>query len=92
MAYLDIDSDLLQRIRVEIASQGDGGLDFGNLADVGRGRLRVHLERLFYGGEVAASCRIDAGELDLQVRRLTPYGVLAMHAEFARNATLRRTA
>lgn len=92
MAYLSIDPDVLQRVRLEIAAQGDGHPHFDNLADVGRGRLRVHLERLFYGGEIAADCRVRDGALDLVVRRLTPYGVLAMHANLARAPTARRTA
>lgn len=92
MAYLSIDPALLQRIRLEIAAQSDGPSRFDNLADVGRGRLRVHLERLFYGGEIAADCRVRDGGLALEVRRLSPYGVLAMHAELARSAGVRRDA
>lgn len=92
MAYLSIDPDLLQRIRLEIAAQPDGQPLFDNLADVGRERLRVHLDRLFYGGEIAADCQVKSGGLDLKVRRLTPYGVLAMHAGLARGHSIRRTA
>ena len=93
MAYLSIDPDLLQRIRLEIASQSDGPPQLDNLADVGRDRLRVHLERLFYAGEIAAECFVKAGVLELEVRRLTPYGVLAMHAALARgHKPVRRTA
>lgn len=93
MAYLSIDPDLLQRIRLDIAAQPDGQPQFETLADVGRDRLRVHLERLFYGGEIAADCFVKAGVLELKVRRLTPYGVLAMHAALARgHSPLRRTA
>ena len=92
MAYLSIDSHLLQRIRLEIAAQPDGQPHFDNLADVGRERLRVHLDRLFYGGEIAAECHVKSGGLELQVRRLTPYGVLAMHAGLARGQSVRRTA
>lgn len=92
MAYLSIDPELLQRIRLEIASQPEGRPRFENLADVGRGRLRVHLERLFYGGEIAAECRVHGDGLELEVKRLTPYGVLAMHATLAKNASERRTA
>lgn len=92
MAYLSIDPKLLQRIRLEIASQPDGLSRLDSLADVGRGRLRVHLERLFYAGEIAAECRVRDGGLELEVRRLTPYGVLAMHAELARGPSIRRDA
>lgn len=92
MAYLSIDPDLLQRIRLEIAAQPDGRPNFDNLADVGRERLRVHLDRLFYGGEIAAECQVKSGGLELQVRRLTPYGVLAMHAGLARGQSIRRNA
>jgi hypothetical protein len=92
VAYLSIDSDLLQRIRLEIAAQPEGQPHFDNLADVGRDRLRVHLERLFYGGEIAAECSVKSGGLELHVRRLTPYGVLAMHAALARGSqSVRRT-
>ncbi|MFC3711597.1 hypothetical protein ACFOMD_03380 [Sphingoaurantiacus capsulatus] len=93
MAYLSIDPELLQRVRVAIASQPDGNPQFGRLADVGRERLRIHIERLFYGGEIAADCRVQGGCLDLSVRRLTPYGVLAMHAGLSRDpSAARRTA
>lgn len=92
MAYLSIDPDLLQRIRLEIAAQPDGQPQFDRLSDIGRDRLRVHLERLFYGGEVAAECHVKSGGLELNVRRLTPYGVLAMHAALARGQSVRRTA
>ena len=93
MAYLSIDSDLLQRVRVAIASQPDGSPQFDRLADVGRDRLRVHIERLFYGGEIAADCRVQGGCLALTVRRLTPYGVLAMHASLSRDpSAIRRIA
>ena len=90
MAYFSIDSDLLQRIRLEIAAQPDGQPHFDNLADVGRDRLRAHIERLFYGGEVAAHCQVKAGGLELKVQRLTPYGILAMHAGLARGQSVRR--
>ncbi len=92
MAYLSIDPELLQRVRVAIASQPDGEPRFSALADVGRERLRVHIERLFYGGEIAADCRVQAGCLELTVQRLTPYGVLAMHASLSRDPSVRRTA
>lgn len=92
MAYPSIDSDLLQRIRLEIASQPDGHPHFDNLADIGRDRLRVHVERLFYGGEIVADCEVRSGGLELKVRRLTPYGVLAMHAALARGHSVRRNA
>jgi hypothetical protein len=92
VAYLSIDPQLLQRIRLEIAAQPDGSPRFAMLADVGRERLRVHLERLFYGGELAAACSIASGGLVLDVRRLTPYGVLSMHAEMARDPSMRRNA
>lgn len=92
MAYLSIDPALLQRVRLEIAAQPDGSPGFDRLADVGRERLRVHLERLFFGGELAAHCSVIDGRLDLDVRRLTPYGVLAMHAELARDRSMRRDA
>ena len=91
MAYLDIDPELLQRIRLEIAAQPDGRPHFEKLADVGRSRLRAHLQRLFFGGELAADCCVSGGELQLEVRRLTPYGVLAMHAQLTR-ASVRRDA
>ena len=84
MACQSIDSDLIQRLRLEIAAQPDRQPHFDNLADVGRDRLRIHLERLFYGGEIAADCEVNSGGLELLVRRLTPYGVLAMHAALAR--------
>lgn len=92
MAYLDIDPGLLQRVRMEIAAQPDGNPQFHRLADVGRGRLRAHIERLFYGGEIAADCQVVGGSLELKVRRLTPYGVLAMHATLARDVSVRRDA
>lgn len=92
MAYFSIDPALLQRVRLAIASQSDGCLRLEQLADVGRERLRIHLERLFYGGEIAGHCRIADGALELEVRRLTPYGVLAMHAELARDPAIRRNA
>lgn len=92
MAYLNIDPALLQRLRLAIASQTDGRLRLEKLADVGRERLRVHLERLFYGGEIAGDCRVTDGMLELEVRRLTPYGVLAMHADLARDPSVRRNA
>ena len=91
MAYLSIDPDLLQRIRLEIAAQPDGRPQFDRLADVGRDRLRMHIERLFFGGEIAAECQVRSGGLDLEVHRLTPYGVLAMHAALARGQSARRT-
>lgn len=89
MAYFDIDPDLLQRIRLEIAARSDGQDQLGALADIGRDRLKVHLQRLFYGGELNAECRVNAGELHLDVRRLTPYGVLAMHAQLTRSSVRR---
>lgn len=92
MAYLTIDPEILQRVRLEIASQPDGNPRLDALADVGRDRLRMHVERLFYGGEIAADCHVQGGCLELNVRRLTPYGVLAMHAGLARVASIRRTA
>lgn len=92
MAYLSIDPALLQRIRLEISAQPDGSPHLDGLADVGCERLRVHLERLFYGGEIAADCCIASGCLRLDVRRLTPYGVLAMHAEQGRYPAVRRNA
>lgn len=91
MAYLSIDPDLLQRIRLEIAAQPDGPPPFDGLADVGRDRLRLHVERLFFGGEIAAECHVKSGGLELKVHRLTPYGVLAMHAALARGQSVRRT-
>ncbi|MDO9487026.1 MAG: hypothetical protein Q7J32_01525 [Sphingomonadaceae bacterium] len=92
MAYLSIDPALLQRVRLEIAAQADGPPRLEGLADVGRDRLRVHIERLFYGGEVAAECSVAGGLLQLVVRRLTPYGVLALHARLARDPSMRRDA
>jgi hypothetical protein len=79
-----VDPQLLQRVRLEIAAHGDGELSFDGLPDVGPDKLRAHLERLFYAGELAADARIEAGGLVLKPRRLTPYGVLAMHAGIAR--------
>jgi len=88
VAYLSIDPELLQRVRLEIAAHLDGQPHFAGLAEVGRDRLRIHLERLFYGGEVAADCSVAGGMLQLDVRRLTPYGVLAMHAALARDPSI----
>jgi len=92
VAFSSIDPALLQRVRLALAAQTDEHPRFEPLADVGDDRLRLHLERLFYGGEIAGECSMVAGALRLAVRGLTPYGVLAMHAELARDPTIRRTA
>lgn len=92
MAFSSIDPALLQRVRLAIAAQTDEHARLETLADVGGERLHLHLERLFYGGEIAGDCRMVAGALRLAVRGLTPYGVLAMHAELARDPTIRRDA
>lgn len=89
MGYLTIDPMLLQRVRLEIAGEPDGHPRLDGLADVGRDRLRVHLERLFFAGEISADCSVRGGQLRLEVRRLTPYGVLAMHAQLARAPSVR---
>lgn len=80
MRHTFVNADLLQRIRLEIASQHGGELDLDGLRDVSRDKLKTHLERLFYGGELDAEVRIETGGLELKPRRLSPYGVLAMHA------------
>ena len=90
MRHAIVDPDLLQRIRLEISAQhGHGDLDLGGLSDVDPDRLRAHLERLFYGGELAAEARIESGGLALKPLRLTPYGVLAMHAGISKGRTRR---
>lgn len=80
-----IDPDLLQRLRLEIAAHRFGDSDLPVLPGVASDDLRLHLERLFYGGELAAEARIESNGLRLKPLRLTPYGVLAMHAGIARS-------
>lgn len=84
-----VDPELLQRIRLEIAAHPEEAFDLSDLPDVGPDTIRLHLARLFYGGELAAEARIDSGGLQLKPLRLTPYGVLAMHAGIARARTRR---
>jgi hypothetical protein len=73
-----LDPDLLQLIRQEIALFG-GCSDLGTkLAFVEEDRLRSHLDRLFYGGEIEAACTFGAHGLELQVKGLTAQGVQRM--------------
>lgn len=80
-----VDQELLQRVRLELAAnRGDGTPEFAGLPDIGPDKLKLHLERLFYSGELSAEARIDSAGLHLKPLRLTPYGVLAMHARLSR--------
>jgi len=89
MRHTIYDPDLLQRIRLEIAASRDGGVRIEELPGVDAARLRAHVERLFYAGELAADARIDSAGLHLTPKRLTPYGVLAMHAGIAKSRARR---
>lgn len=89
MRYIFMDADLLQRIRLEIASQHGAELDFSGLRDVSPDRLKAHIERLFYGGELDAEVRSESGGLDIKPKRLSPYGVLAMHVGISKDRARR---
>lgn len=89
MRHAFCDPDVLQRIRLEIAACPDREIGLDGLADVGADKLKLHLERLFYGGELVADAHVGPDGLRITPRRLTPYGVLAMHAALAKGRARR---
>lgn len=84
-----IDPEILQRLRLEIAAHSLDESELPELSGVAPDQVRLHMERLFYGGELSAEARIESNGLRLKPLRLTPYGVLAMHAGIARARTRR---
>jgi len=79
-----VDRGLLQLIRLEVSLFGRRAAGLPCLAEVDPAVLKAHVERLFYGGEIAGACRLGADGLEIEIHGLTPYGLLEMHAHRAR--------
>ena len=81
-----LDHGLLQLIRLEISLFGRAANGLPCLSGVDPAKLRMHVERLYYGGEIAGSAKLGPDGLTIEIQGLTPYGLLAMHAYRAKHA------
>lgn len=72
------DPELLQVIRQEVILYA-GMPELGaNLFFIEPDILRSHIERLFFGGELAAVASIEGGRLLIDIRGLTAIGLQAL--------------
>lgn len=72
------DPQLLQAIRQEVVLYAGMPELSANLFFIEPDVLRSHIERLYFGGELAATARIDGERLVLDIQGLTSLGLQAL--------------
>ena len=76
---------LLQLIRLEAATFGPQANGLPCLTSLHTEEVLQHVERLYFGGELAGRSFIEGNNLHIRIDGLTPFGLMELHAFRARH-------